>query len=457
MQNFPRLTAVFGTPVTSLAVEAIDRAIMQQVPEAVDLDWKQTLYPDNTKGKEEFCKDVAGFANAYGGILVLGVGESPDSRASQACYVPLSKGETDRMRQLCRDQIRPYLPGVEVRAIEKQSDLGYYVIIVPRSAMAPHAVVKGGNGTVLSYPLRAGVTTRWLHEGEIAVCYRDRFVSQSERAAALDRVHGEGIMRLPSRYPWITVSTYPAIPGQYGVGSTAVASVQGLMHSWTRHTAPPIATFPSDTKAVPGVRRLILNPDVGITASSSPPHAQLHFNGAGFTALSASTTDRSADNPLVDNADKLTQDTLELQLLALISLLAHHAAQSGSAGECELQAQLVLATKTDRPELYPAPSVVFQPVSPAPGMPFDDYEPVPHPVIVRKNAVPTKITASLDELSADAAAIVRAAYALACDILGEFGIADPCVLRPDGQLNTERIVNHRTDVADWATRHLGHN
>jgi len=47
--------------------------------------------------------------------------------------------------------------------------------------------------------------------------------------------------------------------------------------------------------------------------------------------------------------------------------------------------------------------------------------------------------------------VVVTAHALAADILGEFGISEPSILRPDGSLNVQRLnAQGRQTVEPWA-------
>ncbi|WP_280363629.1 AlbA family DNA-binding domain-containing protein [Nocardia abscessus] len=451
MQSFPRLSKVLGARVDDITAAVIDRAIQTQVPEASDLDWKQAHYSGNDAGKREFAKDVTGLANGTGGILVIGV--KGGSRACESTPVEISEAITLRYEQVCRDRIFPYLPGVEVREVEKEDGAGYYVIIVNRSADAPHAMRVGDDGHTFRYAVRIGTTTRYLHEAEIAARYRDRFVSQAQRAEALDRVHAAGLERLPSDFPRIALSLHPAIDGDLGIGSKAVAAVEGFVNTWMAYTSSPVETFRTHHRVVPGVRRAIINPDVGMTATVSQPHAQLHFNGAGFAALATPRREPAfTADAVARNADKIMQDYLELQILTLDSLLSQHADNTCSTGDSTLRAQLTLATQFNaHDEKTPSPAVVLASVRQADGTGFvHAYDETTLPV--RRNPGPIEIAFDADELVTDIAAVIISAYAVACDVLAEFGIAEPCVLKPDGTLATGRIVDAglRTEVEHWA-------
>ncbi|MEV0436585.1 ATP-binding protein [Nocardia sp. NPDC050413] len=458
MQTFPRLTAVFGVPVAELTAASIDRAIANQVPEAGDLDWKQMLYPDTSEGRGELAKDVAALANASGGILVLGVQEDGSSRASASTPVAVSNSETERMQKICQHLVRPFLPGVKVRPLHLAPTSGYYVIVVPRSPDAPHAVVNGNKGHLLSYPLRDEATTRWLGEGEIAARYRDRYASRAENGAALDRAHAEGVARLTTGRPWIAVSLHPSVPAYRASGAHVLAAIDGFVSSWVQYFAPPTGPFIGSKKVAPGVRRaMVTGADDYRGSASEYPHAELHYNGAGFAASPVLTIDDSgALSAVVEQngqSARIPQDLMEFYLFGLISLLAHHAVNSGAANDCELQAQLVLP-KFPANERISRSSEMYGPVSWSEGSVMDEYERVREALPLATQGTPTRITMNLDELVSSPRMVVSAAYTLATDILGEFAIANPCVLRSDGYLDLSRTMKgRRAEFAQWAKKH----
>ncbi|MFE2961962.1 AlbA family DNA-binding domain-containing protein [Nocardia tengchongensis] len=468
MQTFPRLTAVFGVPVDSLTATEIDTAVAQRVPEGEDLDWKKECYPTTNAGREELAKDVGALANAGGGILVIGVTEDSASGCAAAPNpVPLSGSEADRMQQICHFRLRPFLPGVRINRITTGPGVGYYVIIVPRSPDAPHAVATSDNGHVVFYPLRDGATTRFLGEAEIAARYRDRFATREQLGKALDRVHSEGISRIATwKGPWVAVSLYPTVVSERRrSGTEALAAATGFFVTWTRYTAPPLAGFPNVVQEYAGVRRAMITGELDLQGVSTSPHAELHYNGAGFAALPVQFSDnqRESREQVPPGTQRVEQDYLELQLIALISLLAHHAANSGSGGDCELRAQLLLTTITDKPSRSVRPVVVDTPAASIRGrrhgVAIDIHQRADRTLVVDAQQDPTAVTASLDELVSDTRAIVRAAYACAADILGAFGIADPCVLRSDGVVAVEHLHDdYRRYFMSWAERnHLTDN
>ena len=50
--------------------------------EHLQLEYKSALYEDNDRGKKEFLLDICMFANASGGILLIGVPERRDGEGS---------------------------------------------------------------------------------------------------------------------------------------------------------------------------------------------------------------------------------------------------------------------------------------------------------------------------------------------------------------------------------------
>jgi Putative DNA-binding domain len=237
MQNFPRLTSLFGCRIDQLDENAIRAAIAGHAPEGPDLDFKRTHH-DNS---DELAKDVAAFANSAGGVLVIGVAEDKGS-ASHANSVDISDPCMRHITQVMASRIEPFIHGVELRAIPiaHVRGSGFLAIIVPRSSQAPHAVVDPQAGT-LRYPVRAGTTTRWLSEHEVSTNYADRFQARSGAESRLDEVHREGLGRIAGwRSPWLAVSVVPIVLGERGVGSERVAAEMHFTHSvWS-----PVPTSP---------------------------------------------------------------------------------------------------------------------------------------------------------------------------------------------------------------------
>lgn len=451
MQSFPRLTAVFGAPVEALTAQHVLGAVAQKVPEAADLDWKQELYGSRGENKQELAKDVAALANATGGILVLGVAEeSSSSAADMVKPVVLSDAETERMQKICQYTIRPFLPGVRIFPLPIDGgDTGFYVIAVPRSPDAPHAILRGndnGDGTVLSYPMRDGQIIRYLHEPEIARRYRDRFTSRDERAAALDQLHQEGLRRTQFGTAWLSLSLYPSAPGtRHSVGSATIAQIAEDTKQWADTTPrlPEEVLTDGRLHSFPAVRRAVLTLGSAAASVLSKEFAELHFNGAGFVAVPLA-------NASIDLEPAVKQDVLELRLLSMVRLLAHHATMSGAGGDCELQARLQLLV-FDSNHRVAKPTSLFAPTTRYRGADAE-YSQVAGSILAGEHPTAVNVTASLEELMESARAAVQTTHALATDIISHFAVADTCILRADGGLSTDNVGGWWAGAIDsWAS------
>jgi len=189
-----RLEALFGVPLDDLKTSHIQQLVTNAVTEAFDLDYKRTTYGSSDGDKRALRIDVAALANTAGGVIVIGVAEDTQAGAAAAPGVPLSDGEIGRMRQIVAPGVSP-MPVFDILSIPDETDpaLGFYVIAVPRSPSAPHAVLVGDS---LRYPKRNGATTRYLSEPELAMAYRDRTAGGARQKSRIAEIETEAIDRL---------------------------------------------------------------------------------------------------------------------------------------------------------------------------------------------------------------------------------------------------------------------
>lgn len=115
---------------------------------------------------------------------------------------------------------------------------GFYLIAVGRSLLAPHGVMALGDNKQKTYwPVRAGATTRYLSEPELADFYRRRFRGEEARDQEVDRVWREGMARLIGKPLWVyhsaeAVEIPGALParGEFTVESFSVGLDELLSH-----------------------------------------------------------------------------------------------------------------------------------------------------------------------------------------------------------------------------------
>ncbi|HZL06628.1 MAG TPA: ATP-binding protein, partial [Coriobacteriia bacterium] len=137
-----RLEAVLGAPVDELSASDLEVLAGNRVPEAFDLDFKGTLYGNSDKERRDLCGDVAALANTSGGVIIVGVEEDEQAVAAATPGVELGDSERNRMLQTLASGVAP-LPALDVISVPSADDpaRGWFVLAVPRSTRAPHAVL----------------------------------------------------------------------------------------------------------------------------------------------------------------------------------------------------------------------------------------------------------------------------------------------------------------------------
>jgi hypothetical protein len=222
-----RLEALFGVPLDDLKTAHIQQLVTNAVTEAFDLDYKRTTYGSSDGDKRALRVDVAALANTAGGVIVIGVAEDTQARAAAAPGVPLSDGEIGRMRQIVAPGVSP-MPVLDILSIPDETDpaLGFYVIAVPRSPSAPHAVLVGDS---LRYPKRNGATTRYLSEPELAMAYRDRTAGGARQKSRIAEIETEAIDRLTLNGPWLVLSLVPDLPGDLLISASTYGTFENEM------------------------------------------------------------------------------------------------------------------------------------------------------------------------------------------------------------------------------------
>ena len=265
-----RLESLFGTSLDQLTAAHIQSFVTNQVTEEFDLDFKAELYGRSDSAKRDLAGDVAALANTAGGVIVVGVDEDDHARARAADGVELSEAEKARMLQIVASGVSP-MPVLDIISVPfdaRQSEVdadtsdngessvgtGFYVVAVPRSATAPHAVMVNDG---FRYPKRNGSTTRYLSEPEVAAAYRDRLAGREAQLRRIDDLEAEATQRLErDRLPWVMVSLVPDLPGDLDI---TWAVQQQFEHETLRRYAHDIQSGygVSFQRAMVGRRRLI--------------------------------------------------------------------------------------------------------------------------------------------------------------------------------------------------------
>ena len=147
---------VLSKPADQIGIRDIESLITSKVPEGEQIEFKaslpargQTRDPwengDDQIGdraKDKILEEVVAFANAHGGALLLGIGESNGKPPIAADILPIPRCTdlVERLKLVFRDRVEPQVPKLEVFAVRTEGESGVIIIRVGRSRLAPHSI-----------------------------------------------------------------------------------------------------------------------------------------------------------------------------------------------------------------------------------------------------------------------------------------------------------------------------
>lgn len=152
------MSEAFSKPADQIGPNDIQSLIDLEVPEGQHIEFKETLPAEEgsvdpwirtngKKGMGKYARDclleeVVAFANAYGGVLILGIEESSSEPpvATNLKPLPNCADLVGRLRQAFRDCVEPQIPRIEIFAVATNDDEGVVFIRVGKSQIAPHRV-----------------------------------------------------------------------------------------------------------------------------------------------------------------------------------------------------------------------------------------------------------------------------------------------------------------------------
>ena len=128
---------------------------MEKVIEGIDIEFKETLPSKKNQtdpwlevknkigdyARNQILEEIIAFANAYGGVLCIGISESDDTPASADGIntIPKCNELAERLKLQCRDCIEPQIPLLELSGVVTDGNEGGVVIVqIPKSRLAPH-------------------------------------------------------------------------------------------------------------------------------------------------------------------------------------------------------------------------------------------------------------------------------------------------------------------------------
>lgn len=404
---------MLGTAVPDSDEAALQRLVAGGVVEDVDLEFKEGPYGRDNQGKHELVKDVAAMANMRGGVIVLGV-HADEGRAARLTPLGLDEAEELRMRQLLASSVAP-VPTCEICRVmsEGNPDVGYYLLVVARTAAAPHAVVRD---KWLGYPRRSGASIRWLHESEVADAYRSRFAGEQAQLERLTRVHTDGQKGLSEETGWIAVSLVPNVPGGTDWGMAALNRVR----SWwddrrpARITGTGLETVSGHEVLGVGFRRFIASDRLITGGQATQFHFEMHTDGSAFAVISAWAEWHKGQ---ANEVRGFPNQWLTMSLIACLTEVAAFAQNvAGAGGDAAVRVEL-LAPMSEQPRLLGAYG------------PGGSYR-----VIGQQEEVIADHALSLEDLTADVASQLAATRLVLDDVCAAFGEPENPFITTDGEL-----------------------
>ena len=137
----PRLRPLLGRDLSSVRAEHLERLV--GLTEDEDLDVKVAVPPlGSDSERRKLVSDIAAFANRAGGLIVIGMAEDAQARITDLRPVSLLGTELEtRLQQAVASAVRP--PALfRVQPVLNSDGLtGFFLIAMPPSANAPHAVI----------------------------------------------------------------------------------------------------------------------------------------------------------------------------------------------------------------------------------------------------------------------------------------------------------------------------
>lgn len=218
---------MFHKPITKIVKEDILRIIEDKVQEGYGIEFKE--YLPSKKGNDpwyegknhigdyarnQILEEIIAFANAYGGVVCIGISES-DSKPAIAKginAIPNCADLAERLKLQCRDCIEPQIALIETGGVVTNDDgSGVVIINVPQSRLAPHRHMVSRECYVRRADRTEKMTMREIQDltlhtergmAKIDTLLKDRRSRFEEKLSAfrkpLQRIYGLRITALPT-------------------------------------------------------------------------------------------------------------------------------------------------------------------------------------------------------------------------------------------------------------------
>lgn len=173
------MTLFEDIPIDELTSEHVRALVTCSRSEGRRIDFKEAFKrSDNGRSRDshEVAKDVAAFANSSGGDIIYGVIETDGVATGTCLAVPTQDAEEllSFVQAAVRDGVSPYID-IRCKYIPMEDNAGVFVIRVPKSFQAPHAVRKRGEKDALWFFKRGEDCALPMEESDVRHAYTTGF------------------------------------------------------------------------------------------------------------------------------------------------------------------------------------------------------------------------------------------------------------------------------------------
>jgi len=287
---------------SGLTESVLQRLVSSAVEEGEQLDFKSTTYlapKGSNQGwseEQEFCKDVASFANRRGGLILIGVEQVAGVATGLSPMTDgTPEGEEQRLRRALVNWAAP-LAVTSFVSIGASSGGFYLAVVVPPSRRGPHCVIdRGDSKNPLRYPVRHGSDTRWLSEVEVAERYHRRFMAAAEGRERVEKVVNDACRVLDRTVgAWLYVAVIPDWAEEQSIDTAFIE--QATQWHRSRHLNGPIrGHLPALGRGIAGPGKVTFTDplkDIG-DDETRPRGAYVELHGDGCAVAAAGLALRS--------------------------------------------------------------------------------------------------------------------------------------------------------------------
>jgi hypothetical protein len=391
--------------------------------EGQELEFKREVGSERT-ASTELARDAVAFANASGGLLVIGVTEV-DGRASEIVGIERTTREPAlRFEQVLGSLTTPRL-SFTVSPVEVGGDRDVILIAVEAGPGAPHAVLE--KPKQYSYPVRVGRAKDYLSEAQVADAYARRLATADQRDRQLEQLHSTLPVRVPLKHQaWLVMTM---VPSRLGLDRLRASTVQDYNRwLWDPDAWPGFPVLEDHHYSVGVGHR-----SVDIEATMQLSIGRLMMDGSGTVGRSWLTGEGDDGRTLAS----VMMGELVANATGLLGLLSEHARRRGAGGTASVAVQVVAAGGAQVKLLPPGRRV---------GRDYDDIRMLEGPTEVSIRSV------DLDGLPSDGPALLRAVHLITNDLANLYGHTDVIAITEGGKINGAALNDGWSNQRDWARK-----